>query len=383
MDFRASTYAAHYRDDVAAFVDQHFTPAQLDAAWATGTSHDNAIHKAVADRGWIGAMWPTSVGGAGMHPAECGALWEALNYHRLPVDVWELTEMAAWVIVHKGSDGQRRQILSRVRSGDLLMALGYSEPESGSDVAAAKTTAARVDDGWAIRGSKIFTTGAHVADYVLLLARTDPGVQKHRGLSMFLVPLRDPRVHIQPIHTFGGERTNAVFFDDVMVPANAVVGDVNEGWAVLNLGLDFERSMMGTYVGRAQRVLDDLLEALGAAGRAVDPVLRRELTAANVRIESARALCDDVSCRIADGLSVSVGAAMAKLVATEVFKDLAYLGLDAVGPASLTDVRLAPGVRGGCLEHWFRHAQIATIYGGSNEIQRNIISHHELRLPRA
>jgi alkylation response protein AidB-like acyl-CoA dehydrogenase len=356
---------------------------EIDRIWDTGTSHDPVLHAAIAERGWIGAGWPKADGGAGRDPADVGLLWEALNYYRLPVDVWELTEMAAWVILQAGTAEQRRSYLPEIRAGRLLFCLGYSEPEAGSDVAAARTTAVREARDWVINGGKIFTTGAHVADYVLLLARTDPSVAKHRGLSMFSVPLSASGVSVFPIHTFGGERTNTVFFDDVRVPSDAVVGDLDNGWSVLNIGLDFERSLMGTYVGRAQRVLDDLVLALEQAGRLGSPDAQRVLAAANVRIESARALADEVYLRIAAGQPISTQAAMTKLMATEVFKDLSFAALELVGVRSLLARPVIDAPVDGRLEHWFRHAQIATIYGGSNEIQRNIISRHHLHLPLA
>lgn len=380
MRFVASDGLGPWLREVGGLAATLLPDHEIDRVWETGTSHDAVLHAAVAERGWIGAGWPEPEGGGGRHPAEVGLLWEVLNYHRLPVDVWELTEMAAWVILQTGTAEQRRYFLPRIRAGRLLFCLGYSEPEAGSDLAAARTTAVREAEGWVINGGKIFTTGAHVADYVLLLARTDPSADKHRGLSMFTVPMNAGGVSVFPIRTFGGERTNTVFFDNVRVHAEALVGELNAGWPALNTGLDFERSLMGTYVGRAQRVLDDLIVALEQAGRLGAPGAQRVLAAANVRIESARALADEVYLRIAAGQSISTQAAMTKLIATEVFKDLSFAALDLCGTRSLLARPVPDAPVDGRLEHWFRHSQVATIYGGSNEIQRNIIARHHLGL---
>jgi alkylation response protein AidB-like acyl-CoA dehydrogenase len=366
---------------VERFVTSQLTEARIDAIWATGTSHDAELHAAIAAEGWIGLSWPADWGGPARHPAETGALWEALNYFRMPVDVWELTEMAAFVIWRAGNEEQRRQYLPAIRAGELLFCLGYTEPESGSDVAAARTTVTSTASGWLVNGSKIFTTGANVADHVLLLGRTDPEAPKHRGLSMFVLPLDAPGVTVRPIHTFGGERTNTVFLDNVELAHDALVGELNGGWSALNLGLDFERSLMGTYVGRAQRVLDDLRLALARLGGVGRPDVQRVLAEATVRIEVARALADDVYCRVARRETFSVAAAMTKLVATEVFKDLSYAALDVVGPAALVAAPDPGAPVDGRLEHWFRHSQIATIYGGSNEIQRSIVAKFGLSLP--
>jgi alkylation response protein AidB-like acyl-CoA dehydrogenase len=315
-----------------------------------------------------------------MNPADFGALWEALNYHLLPVDMLELTEMAAYAILRAGTIEQRSTFLAPIRTGKLLVALGYSEPDAGSDVAAAKTTATRDGNGWVVNGAKIFTTGAHVSDYVLLLTRTNPDAPKHRGLTLFLVSLRDPGVEIQPIYTFGGERTNAVFYDDVTVSDDARIGEVDQGWAVLNVALDFERTLMGSFVGQAQRLLDDLLEAVGDGS--LGSAERARIAQLNVRIEAARGLADHVYRLALAGQAFTVEAAMTKLTVTEAFKDLAYLALDVIGPPALVSGHDTGAPVRGRLEHWFRHSQIATIYGGSNEIQRNIIAGRGLGLPR-
>lgn len=375
---------AQMRERVGAFADVHASEEAIERAWASGTLHDPAIHRALAEEGLIGVMWPAEFGGAGMNAVEAGYLWEAMNYHRLPIDLLELTEMVAYVLVRLGSSEQQASVLPRVRDGSLLISLGYSEPDAGSDLAAAATRAIREGDSWRISGAKMFTTGAHVSDLIFLLARTDPDAAKHAGLSLFLVPRREQGITVQPVHTFGGERTNAVFLDDVVVPAGALVGEVNAGWSILNTALDFERQVMAAYSGQAQRLLDDLLADLARTGRLDSPVVRAQLAGFTVRLEAAQALTDDVGRRAAQGLAIDVCAAMAKLAVTEVFKDLAHAALDLVGTESLVrrhDTKT--GNFSGRLEHWFRHSQIATIYGGSNEIQRDIIARRRLELPRA
>jgi alkylation response protein AidB-like acyl-CoA dehydrogenase len=378
--FGYNPYAATYREQVATFADRHAPAEVLERIHASGTLHDSLVHSALAEAGWIGASWPTEHGGSGSGVTELSAMWEALNYYRIPVDVLELTEMVAYVIAAVGTPEQQHEILPKVRSGECLISLGYTEAEAGSDVAAARTLAVRDGDGWRISGAKMFTTGAHVADLVFLLARTLVDGPKHNSLTLFLVPLRAVGVRINAIHTFGGERTNATFFDDVWVPDSARVGDIDDGWSVLQLALAFERSMMGSYVGRAQRSYDDLLADLG--DRVAEAPVRVVLASLAGRLEAGRAMADHVTCLIAGGRDYTVEAAMTKLVVTELFKDLTYRALDLVGVESLVaggDSRLSTGGR---LEEWFRGAQVTTIYGGSNEIQREIVSRQHLALPR-
>jgi alkylation response protein AidB-like acyl-CoA dehydrogenase len=367
-------------DAIAADLAQRLADdATLRAIWADGTIHHTALYSELAAIGWVGAAWPAAYGGHALDPAALGAMWEALNYHRLPVDLIEITEMAAWVIVTEGTDEQRATLLPRVRSGRTLISLGYTEPDAGSDVAAVRTTATRTSQGWRIDGTKVFTTGAHVCDYLLLLVRTDAARPKHAGLSMFLVPATAQGIRVDPIRTFGGERTNTVYLDGAIVGDGQLVGALNDGWAVLTQVLNFERSLMGTYVGRARRLLDDLRGTLLLRADPVPESATTVLEEFERRIEAARVLADDVYCRIARGAKFAASASMAKYAATEVLKDLAFAALDLAGPESL--LARAHG-RFGSLEHWFRDSQIATIYGGSSEMQLEIIATQQLGLRR-
>lgn len=384
MDFRSSAQDSGFTAEVRAFFEAHVTPEIKARADQDGTLHDAGLHQAIAARRWIGAAWPTDVGGLGMDAAEFSAFWEIAQYCRAPIDGQLVTEMVGLTIARLGTEEQKRTILPRVISGEVLISLGYTEPDSGSDVAAAKTTALRVDGGYLINGAKMFTTLAHVADYVFLLARTDPAVSKHRGLTMFLVPTDVDGFEVRAVETFGGERTNATFYDNVFVPDSLRVGAENDGWAVVMTALDVERASIRGYVGQARRLLDDLLEALQEdPGHLESSATRHALSAVNTKIEAAAALADRVFCIIAKGELPNTEAAMFKLLVTDVFKDLSHLALDLVGPAALLTGAEASAPVSGHLEHSFRHAQIATIYGGSNEIQRNIISARALKLPVA
>ena len=384
MDFRANTRGSAFVQEVEAFFAEHLTPEIAARVDRDGTLHDNALHKATAARRWIGASWPEEVGGLGMDPAEFSAFWEIAQYCRAPVDGQLVTEMVGLTIARLGTEELKQAILPLIVAGEVLICLGYTEPDAGSDVAAAKTTAVRVDGGYQINGSKMFTTLAHVADYVFLLARTDSTGSKHRGLTMFLVPTGTPGVEVRAVETFGGERTNATFYDNVFVPESLRVGEENDGWRVVLTALDVERASIRGYVGQARRLLDDLLEALEAEPARLDSSsLRLALSTVNVQIEAAGALADRVFCALARGELPSTEAAMFKLAVTDVFKDLSHLALDLVGPAALL-TGASPGAPvHGHLEHSFRHAQIATIYGGSNEIQRNIVAGRALKLPVA
>lgn len=383
MDFRISLQNKAFAEEVRSFFDTHLTDEIVASAWRTGTLHSDELHKVVAAKRWIGATWPTEVGGLGMNAADFAAFWETAHYVGAPVDGQQLTEMVGYVLVQRGTAQQKRDLIPQILSGDTVISLGFTEAESGSDVAAACTQAKRVPGGYQITGSKMFTTLAHIADYVFLLTRTGPQSPKHQGLTMFLVPLDSPGIEIQPVETFGGERTNATYYDDVFVPDELRVGDEGDGWGVLVSALDVERASVGGWVGQVRRVYDDLIQALRETQPAQlrSGALRDMLAGINVQIEAAAALADRVYCAISRGGVPSVEAAMTKLLVTDVLKGLSHVALDILGPVALLSSESFAAPVGGRLEHAFRHAQISTIYGGSNEIQRNIIALRALGLP--
>jgi alkylation response protein AidB-like acyl-CoA dehydrogenase len=376
MDLRRSPAQQQAEADAEAFFDAHLTDVMVATAWENGTLHDAGLHRAIARQGWIGAWWPVESGGLGLSALQAGAIAEVAYRRNAPIVAQVLTEFAGYAILVHGTPEQRAEFLPGILSGDLLIALGFSEPDAGSDVAAVTTRAEPVDGGYVIDGAKIFTTMAHASDYVFLLARTDPGAPKHRGLSMFLVPLDAEGVEIHPVETFGGERTNATFYDNVFVPETGRVGAENEGWTVLGAALTVERAAVGSYVGEARRTFSELVAALTEHRPADlrDPRVRARLAEWSARIEAAAVLADRVSWLLDRGGEPTVEAAMTKLAVTDVFKDLAHEALDLAGPEALTE---------GGLTHAFRHSQVATIYGGSNEIQRNLIAQRALGLPRS
>lgn len=378
VHFRRGDEESSFARDVGQFLTEHLTEEIRVRASETGTGYDPGFHRAMAEQGWICAALPTEAGGRGLDPAKTAVLWEMMYYADAPVEAQQLSEIAAAIIAHAGTPDQREEFLLPIIRGERLCALGYTEPDAGSDVASVASRADRVDGGYLINGTKMFTTMAQVADHVLLLVRTDPDAPKHKGLSLFLVPLRHEGVEIQPIHTLGGERTNATFYRDVFVPEAMRVGPENAGWSVLNVGLAVERAAVGGFVGRAWRVYDDLASTLdGDESGQWLLALQRRMAEQRVRIEAASVLCDRVYCLLAGQRSPDVEAAMAKIAATDTFKGLAQRALDLTGPVGL--IASPPAGR---LEHAFRHAQISTIYAGANEVLRNLVATRGLALPR-
>ncbi len=278
-------------------------------------------------------------------------------------------------------------MLPRLLSGDSVPALGYTEPDSGSDVAAARTRAVRDGDGWRIDGQKMFTSLAEEADWILLLTRTNPDGPKHQGLTFFLVPTSTPGIEIQPIRTLSGKRTNATFYDGVRVGDEWRIGEVDGGWQVMLVALSYERGVAGG-VRDAERLLVNA-EAYARATRGDDgrplveqPEWRDALGRLAVDVEVADLLAGRAAWVSGSGRLPGTEGAQVKLFATEAVTRGANTFLDLAGPDGV--VRGDPHVdRARFFEYCYRFAPVTTIYGGTSEIQRNLIAQRGLGLPRS
>jgi alkylation response protein AidB-like acyl-CoA dehydrogenase len=384
MDFGLGEKAEAFRLEVRAFLAEHMNDEIRDRAWRTGTLHDWNFHRALAERRWIAPGWPVSFGGQGRDEFEVVAMNEELALAGSPVDGMRTTMLVVETLRHVGTVEQQEAIIPRVLSGEILICLGYSEPDSGSDVAAAKSTAVRDGDEWVINGQKMFTSIAHEAAFVFFLARTDPKAPKHKGLTMFLLPMDAEGVEVVPIHTLGGQLTNVTFYNDIRVPDSARIGEVNAGWHVMTVGLAIERTVplgpgpvlarIVSWAARQPRGADNLLD---------DPKVRLALTRATISSQVSTLLFRRSVWIAAQGEIPAVEGSMAKLFGSEAYnRDFAAV-LDAIGPASLLQGDQTGAIARGELEHAFRYAPFLAIGGGASEIQREIIAHRGLGLPRS
>ena len=200
MDFSLPAEAEGFRAEVRDFLAASLTEEMIDATH-DGTIHSWELHRAMADRGWLSGAVPAELGGGGRDPIELAVLVEELQLHRAPIDAMGVAIIVVSMILEHGNEHLKSTVVPRLLDGDALGCFGYSEPESGSDVAAARTRAEMDSDEWVINGTKMWTTMAHIADYVMLLTRTNPDVAKHEGLTFFVVPLDTPGIEIQPVQT--------------------------------------------------------------------------------------------------------------------------------------------------------------------------------------
>ena len=386
-DFRLGPAVEAFEAEVHDFLARHVTEDVIERAHETGTIHDWGLHRAMADQGWISAGWPAEYGGGGRSPLEMNVLSEQMYLSGAPVDGIGVASLVAHTILLEGTEWQKATVIPEILSGEKICCLGYSEPESGSDVAACATRAVRDGDGWVINGSKMFTTLAHEASYVFLLTRTNTEVAKHRGLTMFVVPMDTPGIEISPVHTMGGERTNITYYDDVHVDDAYRVGDVDGGWGVMMTALVFERN--AAWYGEAVRLLDHAVQwAAGAAHPAGgvmldDPLVRVRLARSAVGNEVAHLLGWRAAWMASVGDLPTVEGTMAKLFTTEHYQRSASDLVDLLGADGIRrhGDPLAPA--DGWIEATERHCQVTTIYGGTSEVLRGIIAQRGLGLPRS
>jgi alkylation response protein AidB-like acyl-CoA dehydrogenase len=387
MEFRLGERSDAFREEVRGFLREHFRPDMVDEAHDTGTAHVWELYRALGAQGWIAASWPEEYGGQGRDPFEMTAMRDELRLAGVPTDGLGQSVIVGRTIRAVGSEEQKQMFLPPFLAGEIIFALGYTEPDSGSDVAAAKTRAVRDGDDWVIDGQKMFTTLAHEAAYVLLLTRTNPDVPKHRGLTMFLVPLDAPGVEIHPVHTMGGERTNATFYTGVRVPDAYRVGDVDGGWDVMTVALTFERG--GFALSEADRVWQQTVDWASSTRRPDgtrvidDPLVRERLATMRIDNEVARLLALRCSYVAASGGLPGVEGSMHKLWYAEAMTADASELVDMLGAEGVLARGEPDAPVDGWVEHLYRHAAVTTIYGGTSEVQRSIIAERGLGLPRS
>ena len=346
-------------------------------------AHDWDVHRALGKAGFIFPSWPEKWGGRGADSDSaraCRNVSTELGWAGLAGGV---TGMAGMLVQSAGSPELQDEVLLGFARGEFTSCLGFTEPSGGSDVFAAKTRAVRDGDEWVINGQKMFTSGAELADYVLLLTRTDPDVPKHKGLTLFLVPLKVPGVEIQPVHTFMDERTNATFYADVRISDRYRLGEVNGGVKVMSMALSVEQGG-SHYHHQMRKMVDAVLNWAREETRDGKPLIEHPNTLSRLaKVYTRAAISEALSARVlatrlAGEPDLAYGPS-SKVFTTEAFiVDSADL-LDLSSPASL--VRGKDGL--GVVEIGYRHSTATSVYGGTSEVLRSMVAERRLNLPRS
>ncbi|HWO93791.1 MAG TPA: acyl-CoA dehydrogenase family protein [Dehalococcoidia bacterium] len=400
MEFRDNAEEASFRGEVRRFIEANMPKGGLSPEFAertqfgegNGSPEEEAFlerwKEALRERGWVAPHWPKEYGGAGMSVSEQFVFNEEMAEARAPAVGGMGVQMIGPILIMYGSEEQKKQHLPGITSGKVWWCQGYSEPGSGSDLASLQTRAVRDGDDYVINGQKIWTSGAHRADWMFMLARTDPDAPKHRGISMFLLDMKSPGISVRPLVNMANDHGfNEVFFDSVRVPARNMVGEENRAWYIGATLLDFERSNIRAAI-QLRHTIDDLVRYVkdgeAKTGQVnVTPSIRAELADRLVEAEVARLICYRIISMQKRGAVPNYEASVNKLFYSEASQRAAQTGMHIIGlyGALHRDPKWAP-LRGR-LAHAYMTSVSGTIAAGTSEIQRNVIATRGLGLPRS
>jgi len=395
MDFRLTPVEEAFRQEVHEFIEKE-CPKQLRERSGTTSFFSNAQHflewrRKIAGKGWVAPAWPKEYGGASMTIMEQFIYNMETARMRAPSPIFigglGVAVLGPTILVY-GSDEQKKDYIPGILSGEVMWCQGFSEPGSGSDLASLQTRAVRDGDDYVINGQKIWTTLAHMSKYMLLLARTDADVPKHKGISYFIVPMDSPGITVRPINNMANTHEfNEVFFDNVRIPAKNLLGEENRGWYMAVTTLDIERSNIGSAIGQQEAVKDlvDFAQEHKSNGASVissNAKVRHELAERMIETECSLMLSYRLITMQNRGLIPNYEASATKLYSMELNQRIANTGMKMLGMYG----QLAGGndwsPLGGRLQYTYLRSVANTIEGGTTEIQKNIVATRGLGLPR-
>ncbi|WP_149182182.1 acyl-CoA dehydrogenase family protein [Streptomyces sp. TRM49041] len=371
----------------AYFADAVPEPAPEDADHtARKRFYRDTVRRLGADR-WLGVGWPVEYGGRGLTPMEQFIFFDEAAQAGVPLPLMALNTVGP-TIMRYGTDEQKAHFLPRILSGEIDFAIGYSEPDAGTDLASLRTRAVLDGDTYVVNGQKIWTTNGDTADWVWLAVRTDPDAPPHKGITMLLAPTTDPGYSCTVIHTLAGHDTTASYYDDVRVPVSRRVGPENQGWRLITHQLNHERVTLAAHGTMAIRALHDVQRWAAATkladGRRVIDLgwVRQRLARTHTRLDAMKLLNWRMVSAVEHGTLTPQDASAVKVYGSEARRDAYACLMEVVGAAGPLKAGSAGAVLRGDLERGYRSAVIFTFGGGNNEIQREIISWIGLGMPR-
>lgn len=381
MDFELDAGQREWLTEVRDFLQQNVT-AELRSELA---QHDLELpggevalfRRKIGEKGWFGLNWPREYGGLGLGAVHQHLLMSEFEYWGVPGPDLTVTSVAPMIMRH-GSERNKKEWLPPIARGEMICAVGYSEPDAGTDLANLRTRATLDGPDWVINGTKIWNSGAQRATHEWLCVRTDPTAVRHKGISVIIVPIDSPGVEIRPLYAWSGYRTNEVHFRDVRVPVTNLIGEVNRGWTYITGALDLERGAL-TNAGDLRRAVDDLRELARSPRRdgtvpARDPALRRRLALVEADVEVATLMGYEAASILDGGVIPTVEVSVEKVFTSELRQRIADLALDLLGPDGLLAHRGRDAPLSGKFERLYRAAPLMRFGGGTNEVLRDIIA---------
>jgi alkylation response protein AidB-like acyl-CoA dehydrogenase len=390
MDFELTAQEQHFRDDLRRWLREH-----LPEGWGTTVFEPVGLQDKIAflkdwsrqlyEAGYAGLSWPQEYGGVGATLMEQVIFNEEVAHFKAPTPYNGIAlGMVGPTLIEVGTEAQKRRYLAKMLTCEEIWCQGYSEPGSGSDLASLQTRAVQDGDTFVINGQKVWTSYAHDAAFCFLLARTDADVPKHKGLSCFIVDMHSPGVSIRPLKQMTGESEfNEVFFDNVRVPRDNLVGDLNNGWMV-GIGLLMHERATTSILGQAnvQVLIQDLLELARQQGRQQDPVMRQRLARLYSASEASKYFGYRCLTKRLRGLPPGPEGSAHRLALTRIVQQAQELAMELEGPYAQLMHGSPWAVQEGAWQFSFLRSRSATIAGGTAEIQLNIIGERVLNLPK-
>jgi len=392
MDFELTEAQQQLQREIVAYLEKHITPqlqaellAQQEGGGPATHPHYSRFMQQLGRDGWLGLAWPKEYGGQERDAIDQYIFFDTIaGYYRIPIPFLAINAIGS-TIMRAGRPEQKDRFLPPLLRGELNIAVGYTEPGAGTDLASLKTRAVREGDHYVINGQKVFTSLAHFCDYIWLAARTDPAAKKHKGISIFMVDTRLPGVTITPLHTMGGFRSNVTFYDNVKVPADCLIGEENKGWSYINSQLAMERIGLVPH-SRMRRMLEDMIRWTKDTvidGRRLfdEPWVREKLADLTMRTEVLRLFNFRAATMIAQGIEPFAEAAMTKVYGSELFQTVAGTCMDIMGligglqpPSGLSPAQ-------GVFQRDFAALRLLTFGGGANEVLKDMIAVSGLGMP--
>jgi alkylation response protein AidB-like acyl-CoA dehydrogenase len=391
MEFKLNAEEAAFRDEVRAFLRRELTPEVFakhrdtseQGMWTA--EFTKAFRRKLGAAGYLGMGWPKEYGGGGRSRIYQAILWDEMEYHRAPGLDRSMTYIPNAVMAF-GSPVQKAELLPKISRGEISWFVGYSEPEAGSDLANVKMRAVADGDDFIITGQKAFSSDAHMADYAWLATRTDPNSQRHRGMTMFIVDMKNPGITIARHPTLAGWTHHSVHFDNVRVPKSAVVGDVDQGWKIVMGAIDFERAALASpgLVGyQFDRLLAWCAQSRDGSDRPIDDaVTQDELVRLAIEAEGARIMSYWLASLHARGQYPQHETSLALLVKRETARLLDEAGMDLLGPYAPLRTGAPHAQLDGEVEVEYRDHLYFQFAAGGFDITRNVIATRGLGLPR-
>lgn len=396
MDFNYTAEEVQFRQDLRYWLQNALPPGWGETVFEPEDEDERAMFRLDWERklhsgGWSGINWPKDYGGRGATLIERAIFAEEMARVQAPEGLNIIGHnLAGTTILRHGTEAQKQRFLPKIISSEEVWCQGFSEPNAGSDLASVRTRAERRGDRFIVNGQKIWTSYAQYSHWCFALVRTDPDATKHKGLSFLLIDMSSPGVSIRPLRQISGEREfNETFFDDVEVPVENIVGEINDGWRIAMTTLAYERGpedALGRQI-RFKQELDKLIETAGAArrgaGRLVDdPIVRQKLARAITEVEIMRLNAVRTFSKYLNGEERGPDASIIKLYWSHAAQNMYESALDILGPIAPIDAPDPLSAAGGRFQLSYLQSKAFTIYSGSSEIQRNIIGERMLGLPR-